>query len=261
MNLRDIKTIAQTTGIMAFRILPSRFDVAKLCAAYETHVKPLEKIIHGNPTYGGWSLTSQTGDISESFWRGGKQFDKETNDFTKRANNDPKFGINMIVPTPIHQYFVEDYFDVMADMGFRDIHRVRITEIDGAGGGVRWHVDRPEAENGHWRFHLVLQTEKGATFQWRWRPELPRQKTNLPADGHLYLVRTDVCHRVRCSTGVTKPRAHIMADIRSRDLCQVDCEIEPVLDLGPNLLKTSCQSPEASVMSHPEPVSETGSAD
>lgn len=224
MKLTDLAEICKTRIVM-LKLVEPVFDIAKLLQIQQRVCLPEERAIQGNVerNYGGWALQRHPNSTAaDSFYPGSHRL---------------KYGVeypdsqNCTTPTELFKHFKPDFFDVMDANKIRPYYRTRITSIANHGRNS-WHTDSLRNQLGHWRLHLALQTHPDAMFMWR--NELKCKvtyRTNIPADGHMYLIRADVPHKIK-SGKTDVARIHILTDITTEYLSQLDLGVESAFEIG-----------------------------
>lgn len=156
--------------------------------------------------YGGWSLTSHTGDIHDG-WQSvlGWKDNKFHIDLAYENGYMPRWYHNKKTSLCV-DYFAE-VIDILEEKGFYP-RAVRIWIAPGNGTHIGPHTD--QSSNAYAvRLHIPLITNEGCTVNWYAEPS--DYSVHLPADGSAYLLRTNIYHDAY-NHGIT-PRYHFIAEV------------------------------------------------
>ncbi len=228
-------TTGQLDALMAerawtlIRVDAPHFDVARLNAIVDEHCAATPSSYQGHPRdkYSGWAMQSADGTQQSAFYSGANAWstDGQGQPVLDRSKL-PKFvTADCTKPTELYPVFKEALFDVLASVGIERCFRSRIVEI-GAGGGNKWHIDAPYCQRGSWRVHIPLQTNPGAVFHWQDNEYDPEAVAHAPADGSMYLFRSDIRHYV-VNKGDAM-RRHVLLDTPLTTLMRLDLPVTPV---------------------------------
>jgi hypothetical protein len=168
-------------------------------AGEATEKRPMRK-------YGGWSLTSNNGNIHDGWqsvagWENG-QFNLKLayeNGYIPRLFHNKKTSICI-------DYF-EEVIRTLEDMGFNP-HAVRIWNNPKGGHHIGPHTDNADNRYSA-RLHIPIITNSGCIHEWYADPE--DYKCHIPADGSAYMFRTNILHDTY-NFG-KEDRYHIIAEV------------------------------------------------
>lgn len=204
-----------------------KVDIISIIDFFEKEVKKYPKEYQFPKNFhGGWSIQSNTGDISDGWQIGGAassdkgfQLSKKFENFIKGTF--PNAHTNkFLIPTPLYQGIMKRLIEDLESLNFK-ARRTRIADLE-PGGVDNWHIDNGFKET--WRAHIAVITNDQSFFQWKVNNEL--LQFNIPVDGYMYLARIDKLHRV--SNQGNTIRTHIIFD-NDYPLRVFDATVEPVL--------------------------------
>ena len=204
MNPRD--TSSDIIFGDGFEKIDFRFDIEKLRQHLEV-VKSQYAPSMPTPEFGGWSVLSKTGEVTDgwtlghqAFVRddaGGFAFDAEK---AKEVKVDPLIS-NFKVQTPICYGYLKEVMEKIEAFGLNP-RRARICLIE-PGQATAFHVDGAKTSYGI-RLHIPIVTNSECAFEYEDR------KLHMPADGNGYIVRVT---RPHCAYNRgTEPRYHLLMD-------------------------------------------------
>lgn len=185
---REMPLLAKVPGL--------HVDIEKLNWHLQNVVKQYEPVyIQRDPInqpllkYGGWSVTSFTGDYRDGWqsqlgWKDGK-----FNDLLAYKNNwRPRWFYNK--KTQICTGYLNEVVDMVNDMGFFTT-AIRIWDNPPGGHHIGIHTDG--ASNQYCvRLHIPIVTNPDCVHVWTTLPEETR--VHIPADGSGYMFRTNINH-------------------------------------------------------------------
>ncbi len=184
--------------------LKLRFDILQLRKdlKYVTENFP---IVLKHPGYGGWALTSSTGEVADGFYSGQVVFNstlspeklQEMRDFL--ANRGPE-----TIKTSACVGGFQELLRILQDACLEP-SRVRVLRIWPGSRGSPPHKDASGKNGARYRLIIPINTNPDAVMLYG------NVKYHLPASGAGYLVRIDLLHEV-LNNG-TEFRDHIVADI------------------------------------------------
>ena len=196
-----------------------RVDLPRLQKFFINEVKPLTKIYQGGKTWhGGWSVQSNDGSVTDGWQPGGSLIKKDENgiprvDLAARQEMFP-MGQEFRTPTALYKDIAAELVMELESANFT-AKRTRFAELE-PGGIDRWHRDSTNRPT--WRGHIAVETNPDCYFEWKSNDHTRTIKRHIPADGHLYMVRVDLLHRI--TNAGTTDRVHILTDSKTRlDQC------------------------------------------
>ena len=177
---------------MVYEKLDFSYDIEKLKKHLQDHVLNLP-ITEQSSFFGGWSVTSSTGDFRDGWSYEGRTF-IENNHFATAAEYTEALKKQKILtsfdhkhPTEIcHGYFMEIIEDLQ-ERGLKP-RRVRVIRLHSQSSST-WHRDLPDHIYGV-RLHIPIITNPHCFF------ECEAGKEHLVADGSAYLLKVNRMHRV-----------------------------------------------------------------
>lgn len=188
-----------------------KVDINSVITFFENEVKKYPKEYQlPKDFHGGWSVQSNTGEITDGWQIGGaaapvngvkvsNKFEHFIKDTFPNAHTN-----NFLTPTELYKGPIKEIIEDLELLKFK-ARRTRFADLE-PGGVDNWHVDNGFTET--WRGHIAVSTNPQSFFQWRFGEEIIEY--NLPVDGHLYLARIDKHHRV--SNKGNTIRTHIITD-------------------------------------------------
>lgn len=187
-------TIEQQQNMPLLAKIPGlQVDIEKLNWHFQNVVKQYEPVYTRTESdkplkkYGGWSVTSQTGDYRDGWdqYRGQNNADP----LTRYKNNwRPRWFFDK--KTQICTGYLNEVVDMVNDMGFVT-RGIRIWDNPIGGHHIGWHTDGPSNVYSV-RLHIPIVTNPDCVHVWATLPEETR--IHIPADGSTYLFRTNVTH-------------------------------------------------------------------
>jgi len=183
------------------RLQEQVLEIADKYPAVYAHRDPIN---HPTHKYGGWSVTSQTGDIYDG-WQShlGFKDGKFDNILAYKAGWRPRwFHTNK---TPICTGYLSDIVDQVSSMGFYPC-AIRIMESPPK-CYLGMHADAPDNQYSI-RLHIPIITDDNAYHVWYTDPIT---KIHMPADGSTFLIRTNVNHSAHNEGEF--PRYHLVFDV------------------------------------------------
>jgi hypothetical protein len=159
-----------------------------------------------NRRYGGWSLTSFTGDMYDG-WQGMAGFQKNGTEYDTELAYKSGFRPRWLhsKKTQICIDYLSDVIDTLEEMGFYP-RNVRIW-CNSPGYVNGKHTDSADNKYGA-RLHIPVITNEGCYTEWY--TNLGDVRVHLPADGGAHMFRTNISHDV-FNVGKTD-RYHIIAE-------------------------------------------------
>jgi len=117
-----------------------------------------------------------------------------------------------ILPTQICYGYAEKLMHQLKEMGL-DCYRMRYMRLKSKNYIMPFHRDRV-SEDGAWRLHIPVFTNKNCFFQWKTQKSKVLQ-IHIPSDGRAHLVRVDIPHRALNNTSpqFSDDRVHFICDI------------------------------------------------
>lgn len=191
---------------MIYERLKLGLDIEKLKIQLETEIEKFPPIMQTR-NFGGWSVLSSNGDISDGWQMGHKCF-KETKDGTisdieglKKLQIMEEDAYSR--PTEICRGYLADVLTELKKSGL-EIFRARISLLK-SGGETSIHRDGLD-EFYHVRLHIPIKTNTDCFFA------TEEGRAHFPADGSGYLVKVNRMHAAM-NYGKTD-RYHLMMGIR-----------------------------------------------
>jgi len=204
-----------------------KVDIASIIDFFEKEVKKYPKEYQFPKNFhGGWSIQSNTGDISDGWQIGGATSSDKGFRLSKKFENFIKdtfpnaHTTKFLTPTPLYQGPMKKLIEDLESLNFK-ARRTRIADLE-PGGVDNWHIDNGFKET--WRAHIAVITNDQSFFQWKVNNQI--LEYNIPIDGHLYLARIDKNHRV--SNQGSTIRTHIIFD-NDNPLHIFNANVSPVL--------------------------------
>jgi hypothetical protein len=173
---------------MSYERVPLGVDLGALRRDFEAFVRPLPPVPGEEAalSYGGWSVTSETGDYREGWKR------------VMPSRKPRRFR----VPTPLCRDSIAAVVDQVIDLGLWP-SRVRFALMRPKDHTI-WHTDAP-ANIYFVRLHIPIYTNPGSLF-------ITEEETvHFPADGDGYLVSVSQYHQA-VNLGDTE-RVHMLMDV------------------------------------------------
>lgn len=189
-----------------FETIEFGFDIAKL-RQHLTHVKENFSPSMPTPEFGGWSVLSRNGEVSDGWVPGHSAFVKSPNgEFSFDALKANELNVdsaisNFNVQTPICTGYLKLVIEHIETFGLNP-RRARICVIQ-PGESTVFHVDG-STDAYCIRLHIPIVTNENCRFEYEDRG------FHMPADGNGYIVRVTRLHRAY-NFG-TEPRYHLLMD-------------------------------------------------
>jgi hypothetical protein len=201
-----------------------KVDLDSIVNFFDTQVTTEPITYQGTKRHGGWSVQSNTGDISDGWQAGG------TPGLTKEqlAKMFPN-GLRFKTPTKLYQGPMEQLVNDLAAKKF-DARRTRFADLESNANCV-WHVDGQYdvLKYGFWRGHIAVKTNSKCLFMFKSNDgEEKVVSYTIPADGYLYLANINVMHRVINNSD--ESRVHILTDT-ALPIVDFQANVEPILSL------------------------------
>lgn len=158
--------------------------------------------------YGGWSVTSADGSLSEGWQTGQRAFGKIAGKVTvDHALNAQLFskGFDHRRPTPIYTSEIRELYALLAEHKILGLNRTRVHKLPPL-YNAEWHVD---SEDERWRIHVPLLTNPKCRMHYEVDDAVVN--THMPADGSVYFVRVDKRHAI--SNSSPHARIHLIAQL------------------------------------------------
>lgn len=198
-----------------------KVDLESLTEFFNSEVLKIEKTYQGPKRHGGWSVQSNTGEVSDGWQAGG------TPGMTKeKIASMFKEGTKFKTRTELYQGAIERLINDLAKKHF-DAKRTRFADLEPK-AGCRWHIDGGYEikKYGFWRGHIALKTNPECLFMFRSRDEQDVLSYNIPADGYLYLANINYSHRIENTSN--ESRIHILTD-SALPMSSFQANVEPIL--------------------------------
>lgn len=188
--------------------LDTKFDIQKLKAYVDFVKNQSPPFMKKQTAWGGWSVTSSDGTISDG-WQGGERFFVEGLSEEEKEKIKKEFESKVFnKPTPLFTPLIQEILDEVRKMDFQPM-RVRLVVLKPhEEKEAYWHQDGKSAANYFkLRLHIPIITNSLCTF------EYPDKKYHLSADGSAYIIEVSKPHRVLNLSN--EERYHLMMDIYS----------------------------------------------
>lgn len=198
-----------------------KVDLESLTQFFESEVLKIKKTYQGAKRHGGWSVQSNTGEISDGWQAGGTPgISKE------KMQKLFKQGVKFQTPTILYQGAMENLINDLVEKHF-DAKRTRFADLEPK-AGCDWHMDGGYEikKYGFWRGHIALKTNPDCLFMFRSRDGQDVLSYNIPADGHLYLANINYSHRIENTSD--ESRIHILTD-SALPISSFKASVEPIL--------------------------------
>ena len=202
-----------------------KVDIAPIVDFFDSEIL-LNKKTYQSKQYGGWSIQSNSGEISDGWQAGGTAL---TNGLTKEQLRQMfVYGNKFQNPTKLYQGPVEKLINDLTSKNFNP-KRTRFAELEPHTEGP-WHQDGSAdiKRFGLWRSHIAVKTNPDALFQFRSQDEKTIVSYHIPADGYLYLVNINQMHRIENKSD--QSRIHIITD-SAQPIKEFLVNVEPILSL------------------------------
>jgi hypothetical protein len=164
--------------------------------------KPFMK--KGGP-WGGWSITSSTGDIFDGWQTGEKVYSKYTSEEEKKSIQDFFSKADFSKPTSLYNDFITSLLEsINSELPNLKITRLRIAILKPhPEEDAYWHRDSDQAQT--FRLHIPIISNDKCFFDYE------DKRHHLLADGSIYIIDVGKIHRaVNLSN---QDRYHMIADI------------------------------------------------
>jgi hypothetical protein len=198
-----------------------KVDLDSLRQFFDSKVLQLKKTYQGGKRHGGWSVQSNTGEVSDGWQAGG------TPGITKEKMAKMfKHGKKFKTPTDLYGGSIEQLINDLAEKHF-DAKRTRFADLEPK-AGCGWHIDGgyEVKKYGFWRGHIALKTNPECLFMFQSRDEQDVLSYNIPADGYLYLANINYSHRIENTSN--ESRIHILTD-SALPMSSFQTNVEPIL--------------------------------
>jgi len=205
-----------------------KVDLDLLTDFFESTVLNNKKTYQGAKRHGGWSVQSNTGDISDGWQAGGTPgISKE------RMKKLFAHGTKFKTPTALYQGAMEQLISELTAKHF-NAKRTRFADLEPK-AGCEWHVDGGYEikQYGVWRGHIALKTNPECLFMFQSRDKQHVLSYNIPADGHLYLANINCTHRIENTSD--ESRIHILTDSEI-PISSFQASVEPILSFEKDLV-------------------------
>lgn len=196
-----------------------KVDLDAIIDFFESNVTNLQKTYQGAKRHGGWSVQSNTGDVSDG-WQAGGTPGLSREQMEKLFSTGMKFK----TPTALYQGPMEKLINELTAKKF-NATRTRFADLE-PNANCRWHVDGEHIDYGIWRGHIAIKTNSKSLFMFKSRNGEKEVSYSIPADGYLYLANIRESHRI-INTG-EESRVHILTD-SSLPIVHFQSNVEPIL--------------------------------
>ncbi len=177
--------------------------LTKLVEAAEAHGPPWLK---NDGFWGGWSLTSSTGEVYDGWQSGEKIYDSTLSDEERLRILSSFRDQRFMTKTPIYDEYVDQITEDLASLHLL-VERVRLVVlVPHAESEAYWHKDSSPPRNlFKLRLHIPIITNEHCFFEYQDR------RTHFPADGSAYVIDVGRPHRVLNLS--SENRFHLMMDL------------------------------------------------
>ncbi len=187
--------------------LDTQIDIKAILTYLEFVKKTCPPFMKKDGPWGGWSITSSTGDVHDG-WQTGEKINSSSISIEEKNSLKDFFAKNEFnKPTAIYNTFIEKLLsDLKRDLPNLQLTRLRIAVLKPhPEEAAYWHQDG-EFEEGQklFRFHIPILTNDKCFF------EYPEERHHLKADGSMYLVEISRIHRALNLSN--ENRYHLIAD-------------------------------------------------
>lgn len=189
-------------------VLPLKIDIKKLTNYLEevrSHYPPFMK---QDGPWGGWSITSSSGDMYDGWQTGEKIHDPHASIETKSKIAEEFSNKDFSKPTAIYNESIREILDAIeASMPNLKLTRIRIAVLrPHPEETAYWHIDGDSSTPGNaFRLHIPIISNDQCFL------EFENERTYMPADGSVYLV--DVSRKHRALNLSNQDRFHLIADV------------------------------------------------
>ena len=187
-------------------IVDLRLDVSKLQEHFHKHVLSVKPTMQ-TPAFGGWSVWSSTGEVSDGWGQGHLSFSENRGrvrtDFVKMASEGLVSTEYYNRPTSICSGYLKEVMEQIEERGLNP-RRARITMVPPSGSTDMHRDGAPEFYSV--RLHVPIITNPDCFFEYENGP-----KFHMKSDGSGLLVRVNQRHRA-CNLGES-PRYHLIMDV------------------------------------------------
>lgn len=191
--------------------LDEKVDIKKLNEYLSFVIQNFPPNMKDNGPWGGWSITSSTGEIHDGWQTGEKindpAIDREEKQRLKRIFEKNTFTI----PTPLYTGYFKEVLKLIhqADKNLV-LSRIRIAVLKPHNESeAYWHTDGDKTINEReFRLHIPIRTNELCFFDYE------NERHHLEADGSIYLIEVSKKHRaVNLSS---ENRYHLIMDVSYR---------------------------------------------
>jgi hypothetical protein len=157
-----------------------------------------------NGPWGGWSITSSSGDVFDGWQTGEKAYSESSSEDEKKAIIDFFNKSDFSQPTPIYNEFIQNLIDqIHHEVPNLKLSRIRIAVLKPhPESEAYWHKDSDGSQV--FRLHIPIITNDQCFFDYQ------NERHHLIADGSLYLLDVGKLHRAVNNSKFD--RFHIIAD-------------------------------------------------
>jgi hypothetical protein len=162
-----------------------------------------------NGPWGGWSITSSTGEIYDGWQTGEKINDPSISELEKEKIKKQFKESDFNKPTPLYNSFMQELISSLkTSLPNLSLSRVRIALLKPhPENEAYWHQDGElHKDEKIFRLHIPIITNENCFF------EYPNERHHLKSDGSVYLVDISRLHRVLNLSN--ENRFHLIADVR-----------------------------------------------
>lgn len=188
--------------------LDHKINIFKLQEYLEFVKKTCKPFMKKDGPWGGWSITSQNGDVYDGWQTGEKIHDS-------KADNDEIIKLKAFFtsshfnkPTLLYTNYIIDLLkEIEIHVPNLELSRIRIAVLrPHMEQSAYWHKDGDANDSKNFRLHIPIITNNKCNFEYE------DQKRHLPADGSIYLLDVSQTHRVTNLSN--EDRYHLIADVK-----------------------------------------------
>ena len=184
--------------------LDFKIDINELKKYLEFVQKFSPPFMKKNGPWGGWSITSSSGDVFDGWQTGEKAYSESSSEDEKKAIIDFFNKSDFSQPTPIYNEFIRKLIDqIHREVPNLKLSRIRIAVLKPhPESEAYWHQDSDGSQV--FRLHIPIITNDQCFFDYQ------NERHHLIADGSLYLLDVGKLHRAVNNSKLD--RFHIIAD-------------------------------------------------
>ena len=186
-------------------------DISKLTAYLDYVQKTNPPFMKKNGPWGGWSITSSTGEINDGWQTGEKINDSNISEDEKNKLKEFFSTTKFDKPTPIYNEYIEELLiSIKQSFPTLSLTRLRIALLKPHPESTSyWHQDGEIIKGQRaFRLHIPIVTNENCFFEYQ------HERHHLKADGSIYLIEINQLHRALNLSD--KNRYHLIADVSQK---------------------------------------------